>query len=104
MKSSLRLSSAIMLLACLCAATAFTSPKLPVIATRSRVSQTTPPLFGFLGDKERDGLTRDSEPDQFFSTNTDKMTDAEKLPIALAGIAFITVPFIAGLIALYASK
>ena len=36
--------------------------------------------------------------------NTDKMSDAEKLPIALAGVAFITVPFIAGLIALYASK
>jgi hypothetical protein len=32
------------------------------------------------------------------------MTDAEKLPIAIAGIAFITLPFIAGLIALYSAK
>jgi hypothetical protein len=32
------------------------------------------------------------------------MTDSEKLPIAIAGIAFITIPFIAGLIALYAAK
>ena len=39
-----------------------------------------------------------------FCSNTDKMSDAEKLPIALAGIAFITLPFIAGLIALYAAK
>ena len=36
--------------------------------------------------------------------NTDKMTDAEKLPIAIAGIAFITLPFLAGMIALYAAK
>ena len=39
-----------------------------------------------------------------FLSNTDKMSDAEKLPIAIAGIAFITLPFLAGLIALYASK
>jgi hypothetical protein len=32
------------------------------------------------------------------------MTDEQKLPIALAGVAFITLPFLAGLIALYAAK
>jgi hypothetical protein len=32
------------------------------------------------------------------------MSDKEKIPIAIAGIAFITIPFIAGLIALYAAK
>jgi hypothetical protein len=32
------------------------------------------------------------------------MSDGEKLPLALAGVAFITLPFIAGMIALYASK
>jgi hypothetical protein len=32
------------------------------------------------------------------------MTDQEKLPLAIAGIAFISLPFIAGLIALYAAK
>ena len=37
-------------------------------------------------------------------SNTDKMTDEEKLPIAIAGVAFITLPFIAGLIALYAAQ
>jgi hypothetical protein len=39
-----------------------------------------------------------------FFRNTDKMTDTEKLPIAIAGIAFITLPFLAGMIALYAAK
>lgn len=39
-----------------------------------------------------------------FFRNTDKMTDQEKIPIALAGIAFIALPFIAGLIALYSAK
>jgi hypothetical protein len=37
-------------------------------------------------------------------SNTDKMTDQEKIPIAIAGIAFIALPFIAGLIALYSAK
>ena len=36
--------------------------------------------------------------------NTDKMSDEEKLPIAIAGVAFISLPFIAGLIALYSAQ
>ena len=36
--------------------------------------------------------------------NTDKMTDEEKLPLAIGGLVFISLPFIAGLIALYAAK
>jgi hypothetical protein len=32
------------------------------------------------------------------------MSDQEKIPIAIAGIAFIALPFIAGLIALYSAK
>jgi hypothetical protein len=32
------------------------------------------------------------------------MSDKEKLPIAIAGIAFIALPFLAGMIALYAAK
>lgn len=32
------------------------------------------------------------------------MSDQEKIPIAIAGIAFISVPFIAGLIALYSAQ
>lgn len=39
-----------------------------------------------------------------FFRNTDKMSDEEKLPIAIAGVAFITLPFIAGLIALFAAR
>jgi hypothetical protein len=38
------------------------------------------------------------------TSNTDKMSDEEKLPIAIAGVAFITLPFIAGLIALYSAQ
>lgn len=61
--------------------------------------------MGFMGgDEDTKPLTRENEPEEYFSTNMDKMSDEEKLPIALAGLAFISLPFIAGLIALYASK
>merc|ERR1719225_1688720 len=59
--------------------------------------------FG-LGDEEPKTLTRENEPEDFFQTNTDKQTDEEKIPIALAGLAGISLPFILGLIALYASQ
>jgi hypothetical protein len=36
--------------------------------------------------------------------NTDKMSDAEKLPIAIAGMIGISLPFILGMAALYAAK
>jgi hypothetical protein len=36
--------------------------------------------------------------------NTDKMSDEEKIPIALIGLAGISLPFIFGLIALYAAQ
>ena len=55
-------------------------------------------------DPERKKLTRENEPDEFFSTNTDKMTDQEKIPIAIAGLVGISLPFILGLIALYSAK
>mmetsp|Transcript_21963 Transcript_21963/g.61166 ORF Transcript_21963/g.61166 Transcript_21963/m.61166 type:complete len:107 (-) Transcript_21963:346-666(-) len=69
-----------------------------------KAATTTTKLNGFMGDPERESLSRDSEPEEFFQTNTDKMTDEEKLPIALAGLAGISLPFILGLIALYAAK
>merc|ERR1711981_1293804 len=53
---------------------------------------------------EQKTLPRDSEPDEFFSAKMDEMSDSEKLPIALAGLAGISLPFIFGLIALYAAK
>jgi hypothetical protein len=37
-------------------------------------------------------------------SNTDKMTDEEKIPIALVGLVGISLPFILGLIALYAAR
>merc|ERR1712238_301540 len=69
-------------------------------ATRGATS-----LMGLLdGEQERNALTRESEPEEFFATNTDKMSDEEKLPIALAGLAAISLPFILGMVALYAAQ
>jgi len=73
-------------------------------AAASSTRQTIHQRFGFMGDQEREKLTRDNEPEEFFATNTDKMSDQEKIPIAIAGVAFIALPFIAGLIALYSAK
>merc|ERR1740133_149691 len=53
-------------------------------------------------EPERKALTRETEPDEFFQTDTDKMSDEEKIPIALMGLAGISLPFILGMIALYA--
>ena len=59
--------------------------------------------FG-MPDEETKKLTRDNEPDEYFATNMDKMSDADKIPVAIGGFLFISLPFVAGLIALYASK
>ena len=74
------------------------------ISQRPAVSAPSTPLYMFGEGEEPKKLTRDNEPDEYFSSNMDKMSDQEKLPIALAGLAFISLPFIAGLIALYAAK
>eukprot|EP01082_Thalassiosira_pseudonana_P009314 g8341.t1 g8341 contig29:297136-297456(+) len=91
--------------------TAFTPTTSRTSLTHQRSTATTsqqhtsPIVLSVLGgEPERKALTRDSEPDEFFSTNTDKMSDEEKLPIAIAGLVFISLPFVAGLIALYAAK
>ena len=66
----------------------------------------SPSFMGF-GMGDDDGpkpLTRDNEPEEMFASKMDKMSDAEKMPVALAGLAFVSLPFIAGLIALYLSK
>ena len=75
------------------------------VSRRPAVSSPTTPLhmFGEEGEEPKK-LTRDSEPEEYFSSNMDKMSDGEKLPVALAGLAFVSLPFIAGLIALYAAK
>lgn len=81
------------------------APAAPSVRQVSSQQRSSTRINGFLGgDDEPQGLTRDNEPEDFFQTNTDKMTDAEKLPIALAGLAFVSLPFLAGMIALYASK
>merc|ERR1719261_1876659 len=73
--------------------------------SRNAIARSTAPLMGvFDGEQERKALTRESEPEEFFATNTDKMSDEEKIPIALAGVAGISLPFILGLIALYAAQ
>ena len=102
------LRSLLLLCAILVVATSFT-PSHNNRMTRHRATITTPTkttttLNIDMGEPERASLTRDSEPDEFFSTNTDKMSDADKLPIAIAGLVGISLPFIAGMIALYAAK
>eukprot|EP00541_Cyclophora_tenuis_P002330 CAMPEP_0116554976 /NCGR_PEP_ID=MMETSP0397-20121206/7888_1 /TAXON_ID=216820 /ORGANISM="Cyclophora tenuis, Strain ECT3854" /LENGTH=99 /DNA_ID=CAMNT_0004080191 /DNA_START=85 /DNA_END=384 /DNA_ORIENTATION=- len=88
---------------CIAAVSSFV-PQLPARRTALVVGSKTKVFMGFMDEPERKKLTRDTEPDEFFKTNTDKMTDAEKLPLAIGGFLFISLPFIAGLIALYASK
>lgn len=48
------------------------------------------------------GLTREDEPEEFFKTNMDDMTDAEKIksPVVIGGLALLVLPFIIGAIAL----
>ena len=97
--------SLLAILAILATASAF-APQPNHILSRSTTSTTptTTQIYQLGGEQERKKLTRDSEPDEFFSTNTDKMTDEEKIPIAIMGLVGISAPFIAGLIALYAAK
>ena len=76
-----------------------------VVVVRSASTSLSPLQMGFgAPDPNQKKLTRENEPEDYFKTNTDKMTDEEKLPIAIAGLVGISLPFIAGLIALYASK
>ena len=101
------LRSLLLLCAILAMATSFTpshNNRMTRRATTTTPTKTTTTLNIDMGEPERAALTRDSEPDEFFSTNTDKMSDADKLPIAIAGLVGISLPFIAGMIALYAAK
>lgn len=54
------------------------------------------------GDPERKGITRDTEPDEFFATNMDDMSDEEKLksPVVIGGLIILIAPFLVGAIAL----
>ena len=58
--------------------------------------------FGEPGEK----LTRENEPDEFFASDWDNLSDAEKLksPVVIGGLFIIVAPFIAGMIALAAYR
>ena len=102
--------SLLLLFAMIAMVTAFTPTTNHAVLQNNKQSninnyaRTTTSLNIDLGEPERKALTRESEPDEFFSTNTDKMSDEDKIPIAIAGLVGISLPFIAGLIALYAAK
>ena len=59
-------------------------PRVASPALRSRAPAAT---MQFGGKPEREGLTRDTEPDEFFATNMDDMSDEEKLksPVVIGG-------------------
>ena len=96
--------SLLAILAILATASAFAPQPNHMLSRTTSTTPTTTQIYQLGGEQERKKLTRDSEPDDFFSTNTDKMTDEEKIPIAIMGLVGISAPFIAGLIALYAAK
>mmetsp|Transcript_29487 Transcript_29487/g.50197 ORF Transcript_29487/g.50197 Transcript_29487/m.50197 type:complete len:103 (-) Transcript_29487:354-662(-) len=99
--------SLLAILAIATVATAFSpsASRVHSVSSTSSSSRAAPLNMVFGGDgEEPKKLTRENEPDEFFSTNTDKMSDEEKIPIAIAGLVGISLPFIAGLIALYAAK
>jgi hypothetical protein len=98
-------SSLFLLLAVIIAtASAFAPQPSQLLQSRSRRSPYKTQIYQLGGEQERKKLTRDDEPEDYFRTNTDKMTDEEKFPIAIAGLVGISLPFIIGLIALYAAK
>lgn len=94
--------SLLSILAIISMASSFAPQSLSTPTLRTTTSTTQ--LYQLGGEPERKALTRDSEPDDFFVTNTDKMSDGEKLPIAIMGLVGISLPFVAGMIALYAAK
>ena len=68
-----------------------------------RAARTARPSMQFGGgEPERKGITRDSEPEEFFATNMDDMSDAEKLrsPVVIGGLIILIAPFLVGAIAL----
>mmetsp|Transcript_19428 Transcript_19428/g.44258 ORF Transcript_19428/g.44258 Transcript_19428/m.44258 type:complete len:104 (-) Transcript_19428:210-521(-) len=83
---------------------AFTA-QAPSITSRSKSKPafTCVNLLGGDGEPPKK-LTRENEPEDFFSSKMDKMSDDEKIPVALLGLAGISLPFLLGLAALYAAK
>ena len=101
------LSLLVTILACVSLSHAFApTSQLSNVNVNVNKSTATRMNMGFgMGDgDEPKTLTRENEPEEYFSTNLDKMSDADKIPIAIGGFLFISLPFVAGMIALYASK
>lgn len=74
----------------------------PLHHKHTQLTRKIPTQFGDGGPK----LTRDSEPEEFFSTNMDSMSDADKLknPVVIGGVAILVLPFIVGLVVLATGK
>ena len=62
--------------------------------------------FGQKPDAEPKGLSRDNEPEEFFTSDWEDLSDEEKLksPVVIGGVALIVFPFIVGAIALLAGR
>ena len=50
------------------------------------------------------GIQRDEEDEEYFESAMDRASFSEKLPLALGVLGGISLPFIVGLIYLYANK
>ena len=80
-------------------------PRLTVGAAVAPMRAHPSMQFGFGGggdDEKSQGLTRDNEPDEFFKSSFDDLSDAEKLksPAVVIGLGLLIAPFIVGAIAL----
>ena len=68
-----------------------------------RAARAVGPSMQFGGNKdEPKGLSRDDEPEEFFKSSFDDLSDGEKLkePAIIGGLIVIVAPFIVGAIAL----
>lgn len=56
----------------------------------------TPMYYNLYNDDEKNRLTRRNEPKEFFQTNLDRKTDAEKFkdPLVWLGLFSIAIPFV----------
>jgi len=100
--ASTRNALVILVVFALTACSAFTlQPKLAVAPQPKALRAAATMQFGG-GSPERDGITRDNEPEEFFKTNMDDMTDEEKLksPVVWGGLLILIAPFLVGAIAL----
>jgi len=97
-----RVTVVTLVVAALTACSAFTlQPKMAVAPQPRALRAAAAMQFGG-GSPERDGITRDNEPDEFFATNMDNMSDEEKLksPVVIGGLLILVAPFLVGAIAL----